>query len=322
MLTAARRFRRRAAGRSLRSAFAALLLALGSARLPAQVAAATAAKADDKVSDDELRIKGVFDSALPGTEQKNRLRFIIHPHFGDFNRRDYLRMPLGLRYGLTTRWEITGEVESYFSHGFGGQKWFEEYGFDNLHLGTKYRIGTRFWPGWDTGVGVDYQTPVGRPPPDVNDGLTHLSYYATFSHDLAGRPGWRFFWSAGADDVSTTGRPVTLQKNDLGDDAVNLSAGFVWQRGVLNYTFETSFATTRLTGTRDRDLVTIRPGVVWQVPKRYTFNSKGQWLLGLALRFNHGADGYDYGVSGKLRVSFDFKRWWRAHFSGKPGAAR
>ena len=74
---------------------------------------------EPKISDDELRIRGVFDTALPGVEKKNRLKLIIHPHFGDLHRRDYLRVPLGVRYGLTQNWEITGEVEAYFAHGLG-----------------------------------------------------------------------------------------------------------------------------------------------------------------------------------------------------------
>ena len=36
-----------------------------------------------KASDDDLRIQGVFDSALPRTEKKNSLRFIVHPHLGE-----------------------------------------------------------------------------------------------------------------------------------------------------------------------------------------------------------------------------------------------
>lgn len=266
------------------------------------------------ITDDELRIKGVFDSALPRTEKKNNLRFIVHPHFGDFHRRDYLRMPLGLRYGLTKNWEITGEVESYFSHGFGSKGWFDEAGFSNVHFGTKYNLGQKLWDGWDTAVGVDYMRPIGSPPPDVNDGLTHFSYFTTFSHDIESHPGLRFFWSVGADNVGTTGRPVYLQKNDLGDDSVAVSTGVVWDRGKFTYTFETSYATTRLTGDRKADLITVRPGIVWKVPKKFTFNSKGQWLLGVAFRFNHGEDGFDYGIGGKLRVSFDFKRWWRSHW--------
>ena len=52
----------------------------------------------------------------------------------------------------------------------------------------------------------------------------------------------------------------------------------------------------------------LRPAVVWEIPRRYTFNSRGQWLLGFGLRFTEGPDGFDVGASAKVRVNFDFKR--------------
>lgn len=269
--------------------------------------------AEPAVSDDDLQIRGIFDSALPRTEQKHRLKIIVHPHLGDFDQREYIRMPIGLRYGLSSRLEVTGEVESYFSHGFGSRQWFETYGLSTIHVGTKYRIGTRLRPPWDTAVGIDYRTPTGTPPDDVSDGLTHISGFVTFSKDLERWSNWRVFWSVSGDEVATTGRPVTLQKNDLGDDSLAFTSGFVWQRKSLNYTLEATYATTRLTGGNQRDLVTVRPGFIWRLPKRLTFNSKGVWLFGLAARVGFGADGTDYGLGGKLRVSFDFKEWWRSH---------
>jgi hypothetical protein len=287
-----------------------LLLVAG---LPAAEPARPADEA--KASDDELRIKGVFDSALPGTEKKHHLKLIVHPHFGDFHRHDNLRVPLGLRYGINERWEVTGEVEAYFSHGFGDTTWWEQSGFSNVHFGTKYQLATVVLPGWETAVGFDYLTPVGNPPTDISDGLSHFSYYTTFSRNLPNRPDWRVFWGVGADNVSTTGRPVVLDKNDLGDDSVSVSGGFVWQRKALSYTLEMSYASTRLTGVNDRDVFTIRPGIVWKIPPKYIFNAKGRWLVGVGTRISYGADGADYGISAKLRGSFDFKNWWRRKFS-------
>jgi hypothetical protein len=264
-----------------------------------------------------MQIEGVFNSSLPGTEKKNRLKLLFRPHFGDFHRKDYLRVPLALRYGLTDNWDVTGGMEGYFSHGLGDVNWMDEYGFSALRFSTKYRIGHRFWAHWDMGVGIDYITPVSSPPADVSDGLSHFGYHVSFSRELESWEGWRIFWAVGADDVSTTGRPIFLEKNDLGDDSVNLSGGFVWQRTGHSYTLEMSYATTRLIGTLNRDIFTIRPGIIWKLPKKYTFGAKGDWFLGVSTKVSQGSDGTDFGVSGKLRVSFNFKKWWRKHFPKK-----
>jgi hypothetical protein len=271
-----------------------------------------------KVPDDDLNIRGILETALPGTEQKYRLKLIVHPHFGDLHRLDYLRTPIGLRYGITQRWEITGEVETYFAHGLGDVPFLKREGISNYHFFTKYRVRENFWPGWDTAIGFDYLAPTGNPPPETSDGLKHQSYFATFSRHLEARPDVRFFWGLSSDNVSQTKLPVTLDDNELGDDSLSINAGFVWQRPKVAYTFETTVATTRLVGDhKDRDVITFRPGVVWPLPKRYTFNSRGQWYLGLAPRVSVGPDGAVFAFSVKLRGTFDFKGWLRSKLRGK-----
>src|SRR5262245_48640235 len=57
--------------------------------------AASESKNTKPATDDDLRIQGIFNSALPGTEKKNSLRLILHPHLGDLTNSDYLRTDLG-----------------------------------------------------------------------------------------------------------------------------------------------------------------------------------------------------------------------------------
>jgi len=46
------------------------------------------------------KVSGIFDTDLPKTEKKGRIRVIIHPHLGDLTRRSYIRVPLGIRWGV------------------------------------------------------------------------------------------------------------------------------------------------------------------------------------------------------------------------------
>jgi hypothetical protein len=282
----------------------ALLLAALAARADEPAAPAKPAQA----TDDDLRIPGVFDSALPRTEKKNSLRLIVHPHLGDFWEHTHLRTALGVRYGLTRRWEVTTEADAYFSHGLRRQAFFEEKGFSALHLGTKYQLGDPAHLGWETSVGLDWSRPIGTPPPEVTDGLKHLAPYVTFSRQLVDHPAWRVFFGFNYEDITTTPTPGILGKNQLNDDNVGVSGGFLFVRGPLTYTFEAAYDTERPIRGLARDLVVLRPGFVWVVPPRYTFGARGQWLLGFSLKLSHGHDGNDLGASAKLRVNFDFKR--------------
>ncbi|WP_415909336.1 hypothetical protein [Oleiharenicola sp. Vm1] len=288
----------------------ALTLAAPFVRAEDPAAAAPAAEPAkvQKATDDDLRIQGIFNSALPGTERKSSLRLIVHPHLGDLTKRDEIRTALGLRYGLTARWEATAETDAYFTHGLKNGTFGEESGFASIHLGTKYRLGDPFHLGIDTSVGLDWSRPLGTPPPDVTDGLKHLSPYFTMSRALPSHPGWRVFWGLGYDDVTQTDVVGRLEKNDLRADSLGFSGGVLWERGPTTYTLETIYQTTQLTSSSDRYVVGIRPGVVWTLPPKYTFHAKGKWLLGVGLRLTHGPDGNDVGLNAKLRVNFDFKR--------------
>lgn len=259
-------------------------------------------------TDDDLRIRGVFDSALPRTEKKNSLRLIVHPHLGDLWEHEHLRTALGLRYGLTERWEATGEVDAYFTHGLKEGSFGEEKGFSNVHLGTKYLIGDPLRLGWETAIGLDWSRPISSPPPEVTDGLRHITPYLTFSRQLESHPAWRVFFGLNYEDITVTATPGILAKNQLNNDNLGVSGGFLFTRGPVTYTLEAAYASEHPIRDLGRDIVTVRPGFVWVVPPKYTFGAKGKWLLGFSLKLSRGQDGYDVGAGAKVRVNFDFKR--------------
>lgn len=265
--------------------------------------------AEPDPTDSALRIRGIFDAPLPGTERKNSLRLIFHPHFGDLTEREHLRIPLGLRYGFTRNLEGTLEIEGYLSHGLKAAAFADDLGLSQIHLGAKYRLERELLRGWDTAVGFDYTHPLGAPPVDVTDGLTHIAPYFTFARTLERHPDLRVFWGVGADMVNKTSVPGRLSKNQLGDDTVNFTGGLVWKHGNFHYTLEADWRTTDWVGADGRgNYFALRPGLVWEVPAEITRSPRGQWLLGFGLRAAHGPDGFDLGAGAKVRVNFDLKR--------------
>ncbi len=271
-------------------------------------AAPAALPAAAKPTDDDLQMRGVFNSVLPKTERKHSLRFIVHPHLGDLTKRDHIRTALGFRYGITKAWEVTTEEDAYFTHGLKHGSFFQDSGFSTLRLGTKYQIGDPLHLGWDTSVGLEWQRPNGQPPIDVTDGLRHITPFISASHVLADHPGWRVFTGFSWDDVTQTATRGELEKNELGDDAVKFTGGVLWERGPMTYALEATYETTRFTADVKQDVYALRPSLVWVLPKKYTFGAHGKWLLGVGLRLTHGPDGNDIGLNAKLRVNFDFKR--------------
>ena len=277
------------------------LAVVGAAPVAAQQARPT-------VSDDSLHITGIFNSDLPRTERKFHLRLVVHPHFGDFTQRDNLRVPITLIYGVTSRWELSEETDTYFAHGLGKERLFSRAGFSALGVATKYRIGDQLWPGWDIGVSAGYISPIDHPPAEVTDALRHFTTSITFAHQLENHPAIRVFFAPSSDLVTHTTLAFEPTKNQLRDNSQGLTVGAVWERGVMTYTLETGYFTTRLTGHTSQDLYQVRPGFVFVIPRKWTFHAKGQWLFGLSMTASHGPDGNHFTFSGKLRINFDFKR--------------
>jgi hypothetical protein len=261
--------------------------------------------------DDDLRLPGIFQSLLPFTEGKYALKLTLRPHFGDLTKRDFLRAPIGLRYGLTERWEISGEAETYFAHGLKDRSFFDDSGLASVRFTTKYHLAKPVFNRWETATGLEYIRPVNNPPPQITDGYQHVVPFVTFARPILGYPGARFFWGLSADFINLTDIPGEMVRNELNDDTLTLTTGVVWQRHPFTYTFETAVTTTRAFGDIDEEQITVRPGVVWRVPSKYTFDSKAEWFLGLGLRGEYGPEGTDFGVSARVRVNFDFKQWLR-----------
>jgi len=266
---------------------------------------------EEQVSDSSLNVRGVFDSELPGIERKYQLKLILHPHIGDLTRYDHLRTAVGLRYSMSNRLELSAETNTYFGTGLRGAAFFEDYGLLDARFGFKYRLGERLLRDWDSSAGVNYQFPFGSPPPRLTDGFKHLRPFVTFARPVETVPGLRVFWKAGLDLLAPTMVEGRHDRNDLTDDSANISGGFVWEFEKFHYTFEAAYETTRFIGTRHDDVFLVRPGLIWKIPRRFTPVSRGQWMFGLALKLSEGPDGFDVGLSGKLRINLDLKRLLR-----------
>lgn len=260
-----------------------------------------------KPEDDDLQVRGIFESNLPKSERKHSVKAILHPHFGDLHRHDHLRIPVGMRYGLTDSWELSAEVESYIPHGFGEVSTNSKSGISGYSFGTKYHGNLFPDSDWNQVFGFSYFTPASEAPSDITDGLQHFRPYVNFARDSNDFSRSTVFWGFGLDLVRDTDCEGTFLKNAIGDDANTFTFGKVWEREQLSYTLETTYATSRLLGQNDRDLFTIRPGIIWKVPRAYTFNSRGNWALGAAVKVDYGYEGFDYGISLKLRMNLRFK---------------
>lgn len=267
-------------------------------------------------------IPGIFNTELPRLLRPESLRLSVRPHFGDFVNHDHLRFTLGLRYGLTSQWELSGDVDTYVSHGFGGVPVAKEAGFSKVRLGVKYKFSEFLLPYWETAAGLKYSFPVGNPPADFTDGSQHITPYMTLAHRWESRPEFTTFFSYGVDFVSSSSVSGTLDDGAIDTNNWFMTPGVVWHRGAFDYSLEATLASSLGLDSEETYRVTLRPGVKWTLPPRLTFHARSRWIVGVSVHGGYGTTGTSFGSSVRLQTNFDFKRLLKRRPASEVDAAK
>lgn len=258
------------------------------------------------------RVTGLFDIDLPRLDPPGTFRLIFNPRFGDLLHRDYIRVMGGVRWAVDDRLGFNVEAESYATHGLGGGT--STYGIGELHFGTKYLLPK--WPSdrFETSLGLNVDVPVGSPPLDLTDGNNHLIPSITLQRRCVRWPRLTLFGGASA-DVLVDSSVSTLTGLDPGntptEDTWSLTGGGVYDMGQLKWTLQSTYTTTTFIDSNDQHYFTIRPSVLWFVPKRYTLNSKTQWIVGFGASSTWGPGGYEFSTSNRVRAELTFRQFVR-----------
>lgn len=283
--------------------FLPALLTLNPLRAQEAGTAAAPSPPDDRAL---RKVEGIFDADLPKTERKGSIRFIVHPHVGDFTRRSYVRVPLGIRWGVNDHVEFTATVEPYLQHGLKSGS--PGNGIGDVEFGGKYAFIKWLKPDYDVSAGANFRLPVGSPPIDMTDGYNHYAPYAVVSRKSPRTKGLTYFVSSTADFMAKSSVAGTFRQDDPHSSNLRLETGFVLDRYPFHYTLETGVQTTSLIGKDNKQFVYVKPGFAWDLPRRLTFDSHGRWLFGFSIKFTEGPDGLRVDTGGKIRGEFSLRR--------------
>jgi len=290
-----------------------LVLALGAPLTWAQ----TASPDDAKQTPTEIR--GLFGFNLPNIDPPGTIKFIVHPHLSDFIRRDYMRLEGGLRWAVNDHFEIRPDATFFFTHGLGGSS-ADGYGVGEVRLATKYIVRQWPTPNFETSVFLNMEIPTGHPPVDLTDGFNHYMPGFLAQHHSARYPKITTFSGAGLDlvsDSSVAGIPV---RNQPLDDSMNFTAGAIYDLGQVKWTLTTTYATTAGLGETTEHFFYVQPSLLWYVPKKFTFNYKNQWIIGLGVRASWGPDGTEVSFSNRVRAEITFRQVMEKFRPKKPAA--
>ncbi len=282
---------------------------LALAQLPANPPASANAAAAPATPDDDRpffsRVSGLFTGDLPQLDFPGTVKLIVRPHFGDLVHRDYMRMETGLRWAINDDFELNGDTSEFFTHGLKGSA---GYGIGRLRFGAKYVFEEWPWPYYETTIALNVERPVGHPPLDMTDGHNHVQPSFIIQHQVESNPRLTTFGGMGLDLMGQSSVTGQFGTNNPHDDNVSVTGGFIYDRGQVKWTFTSTYATTAILTNETHHFFSVQPGLLWYVPRRYTFHSKTQWIVGLGARTSFGPDGTDLSISSKLRAEITFRQ--------------
>jgi hypothetical protein len=252
------------------------------------------------------RIRGLFDLELPDLDPPGTVKLILHPHLSDLVRRDYLRTDAGFRWALNDQFELSAEAGTFLTHGLGGGG--DGYGIGKLSLGTKYVFHEWLHPEFETSAGIKVDLPVGHPPVDFTDGLDHYTPNLVMEHHWTSNAKLTTFAGASLDFVGHSAVRGTIQPNQPHDNSASLTLGGVYDVGQLKWTLAGTYTTTALVSNGPEHFFYLQPSVLWYVPKKITFNSKTQWIVGVSAPLTWGPDGFEFKVNSRLRAEITFRQ--------------
>lgn len=252
------------------------------------------------------RITGIFDD-LPQLDVPGTFKILLRPHFGDLVRRDYMRTETGLRWALNEQFDISAEASVYFTHGLDDNT-DAGYGIGRVRVGSRYLV--KQWPRsrYDTSFSITMDAPVGSPPVDMTDGQYHLTPSFIIQRKSSHRPRLTTFAGLGLDLIDGSNIQGQFGTNQPHEDSFNGTVGAIYDMGQLKYTLSATYASTAWISDQTEHFYYLQPAVQWYVPRKFTFNSKTQWIASFGIRTSWGPDGTDISFRTRVRAEITFRQ--------------
>ncbi|HTO02528.1 MAG TPA: hypothetical protein VL069_02450 [Opitutus sp.] len=247
------------------------------------------------------RLPTLVDEGLPSFAPRGDFRLTLRPRFGDLLRDDYFRLLVGARLKANEQLEFSTDVGTYFTHGMRDSVGNGLYLF---RIGSRYEFAYTPDSGWS--VGLDFTTPLSRPPYEITDGLRHTLPSVTYTRTISTKHGLVGFATLGLDLLDHTALPVNFSENQLQANSMILTLGVARQWRRMHVILRVFDGNTVLLSNRTQNVVGIRPSIGIPFLRRNdgtarataTFEGRAIW----------GPDGFETGVNTRIRLDLNYRR--------------
>ena len=248
-----------------------------------------------------LRMTEYFDTMLPGVLEENNVTLHFTPKFSDLRDNEYIRYPLELRYGATTRVELSAGLTPFSPNPINSGR-DHRWGPGEGKLGARYDIGGLVPFFDDTTIGLETRSPLGNPPIKLNDHYTHVKPFVSTGRTLRMWPDVLFYTNLSYDrSVELTHRdapPVDVMRRNV----IEFVPGLLFKPGEFGAFSE--YHWRHIAEETEWHIAhEIRVGGIWDVPlsRSEKWNLPGKWQLEVAYKFNQEEGrGHDHGVTARV----------------------
>lgn len=235
----------------------------------------------------------IIETERAGTQRKYELEFSVSPRVEDAVDRDFVRMPLRIKYGISANWEASLTLGFFFENPFMQE---ETSGMSHIVVGTKYLWKKALKPHVRTATSFSVLVPAADNE-EITDGYTHYQPRIIFTRTLTRMRRVELSASVGMDFLSGSSNSGEEKENSL-----SLTSGALYPAPPLSYFFEAVWTTT---GSGGRNSFFLTPGLRWDIrPRTQNTVLKGAESLSIGARF--GLDAADDEFTLVARFKYDF----------------
>jgi len=247
------------------------------------------------------RLPELIDQHLPFLAPGGTYWFYGRPHVGDPFKGNYFRLDGGGWLKVTDTVDLNAGAQGFIWRDANeGDR--TRYGLYGMNLGIKYARPVSPSTGSAISVGVNYSSPVGRPPLSLVDGWRHTDPYVTYARPLVPSLKIVGYSSLGLDLLAHSPLPGTFGVNVLHSNSITFSVGATrqWKSFVSSLTL--SGATSELVSNEGRQVFTLNQQVF--VPLLRHRLPRWHMIGVLGARATDGPDGRQFGASGSVNINF------------------
>jgi hypothetical protein len=253
------------------------------------------------------RLPEIVDTNLPFFAPRGAYWFYARPNVGDPFKGKYFRLDAGMWVKVTKAIDFNIGAQSYLWRDVNENN-ATRWGFYGATTGIKYNRSLPGPIGTAMSVGVNFATPIGRPPLSLSDGFRRTDPFFTYTRPLSARLRLVGFASVGADMLAHTSIPNSYGKNSLHSNSLNAAVGATREFRCFTVTASLNGATTALMSKHALQVFSFNPKVT--IPAENIFPALcarlPHWHINLSLSAHAttGPDGQQYGAGSSVSVNF------------------